>query len=426
MAGERVGAAQVTDLARRQVGGLLARGVRPGDWVAFLAPSGVDLLAAVHGCLLAGIAPVVLSPGLTAREREGLLAELPVTAVSDLAEGLPAELGPHHRCRPVHVTSGTTGRPKAVWSGWLDAGAAAALHGEERDAWGFGPDDVHLVLAPMSHSAPLRFALNTVLAGGDVVVLPRFDAPAAREAIATHRPTTVFAAPAHLQRLLDGGPPPDLSSFRLVAHAGSPCPERVKRAALAAFPPDTVVEFYGSTEAQFTVCPPTEWLAHPGTVGRARPGRQLRIRDGRVWVRLPPHARFEYWEAPEKTAAAWDGDWFTAGDLGELDAEGRLFLLGRDGDLVISGGVNVYPAEVERALRELPGVDDVVVVGRPDPRWGERVCAVVAGRVTTEQVRGFAAGRLAAPKRPKQVLVVAELPRTHSGKPDRRAAAALL
>ena len=422
---ERATAAEVTERARRQVGGLLERGARPGDWVAFFQPGSVDLLAAVHGCLLAGIAPVVLSPGLTAHERAELLADLPVRLTGDLTPGSPAELGPFHRARPVHVTSGTTGTPKAVWSGWLDEPAAAALFGEERDVWGMTAGDVHLVLAPLSHSAPLRFALTMVLAGGDVVVLPKFDAAEAAAAIATHRPTTTFAAPAHLQRLL-AAPDLDLSGFRLVAHAGSPCPERVKRAALTAFPAGSVTEFYGSTEAQFTVCPPEEWLAHPGTVGRARPGRELRVRDGKVWVRLPAHARFSYFDAPEKTAAAWDGDWFTAGDLGSLDDDGYLTLHGRDGDLVISGGVNVYPAEVERALRELPGVEEAVVFGRPDERWGEQVCAVLSGTVTPAEVTAWAARRLAAPKRPKRVTVLTALPRTHSGKPDRRAARDLL
>lgn len=422
---QRATAAEVTDRARRQVGGLLARGVVPGDWVAFLEPGSVDLLAAVHGCLLAGIAPVVLSPGLTPREREELLRDLPVRAVADLTPGPPAELGTFHRARPVHVTSGTTGSPKAVWSGWLTAAAAAALHGEERDVWGLAAHDVHLVLAPLSHSAPLRFALNTVLAGGDVVVAPKFDADAAVAAIATHRPTTTFAAPAHLQRLLERDDL-DAGCFRLVAHAGSACPERIKRAALATFPAGSVTEFYGSTEAQFTVCPPELWLAHPGTVGRARPGRELRVRDGLVWVRLPEHARFEYLDAPDKTAAAWDGDWFTAGDRGELSDDGLLTLRGRDGDLIISGGVNVYPAEVERALRELPGVDEVVVFGVPDERWGEQVCAVVAGPVAATAVTAWAAERLAPPKRPKRVTVVDALPRTHSGKPDRRASHALL
>lgn len=422
---EHATAAEVTDRARRQVGGLFARGVEPGDWVAFFEPGGVDLLAAVHGCLLAGIAPVVLSPGLTSHERSELLADLPVRVVGDLTPGPPAELGTFHRARPVHVTSGTTGAPKAVWSGWLEEPAATTLHAEEREVWDLRADDVHLVLAPLSHSAPLRFALNTVLAGGEVVVLPKFDGPAAAAAIAAHHTTTTFAAPAHLQRLLER-PELDLSSFRLVAHAGSPCPERVKRAALAAFPDSVVTEFYGSTEAQFTVCPPADWLAHPGSVGRARPGRELRVRDGVVWVRVPPHARFSYFDAPDKTAAAWDGPWFTAGDLGALDDDGYLTLHGRDGDLIISGGVNVYPAEVERALRELPGVEDAVVFGVPDDRWGEQVCAVLAGTVTPDDVTAWAGERLAPPKRPKRVTVLTGLPRTHSGKPDRRAARDLL
>jgi acyl-CoA synthetase (AMP-forming)/AMP-acid ligase II len=148
----------------------------------------------------------------------------------------------------------------------------------------------------------------------------------------------------------------------------------LKRAALAAFPEGTVWEFYGSTEGQFTACPPADWLERPGTVGRARPGRRLSTDpDGTVWCEVPDFARFTYWRDPDKTAAAWRGEAFTVGDLGRLDPDGYLWLEGRREDLLISGGVNIYPLEVERALAACPGVDEVAVFGVPDePLWSAR------------------------------------------------------
>ena len=173
-----------------------------------------------------------------------------------------------------------------------------------------------------------------------------------------------------------------LSSIRLLAHAGAPCPDDVKRRLVATFPPGSTWEFYGSTEGQFTACRSEEWLERPGTVGRARPGRVLSVDDdGLIWCEVPEHARFTYYRAPEKTAAAWRGAAFTVGDLGRLDEDGYLYLDGRREDLVISGGVNVYPLEVEQTVREHPGVVDVAVYGVPDPDWGQRVCAAVVGGV---------------------------------------------
>ncbi len=188
----------------------------------------------------------------------------------------------------------------------------------------------------------------------------------------------MFCVPTHLQRLFahwDAVGVPDLSSFRLVAHAGAPCPPSVKQRLVELFPAGTTWEFYGSTEGQFTACRSEEWREHPGTVGRARPGRTLSTdEDGRIWCAVPPHARFTYLGAPEQTAAAWretpDGPAFTVGDVGRLDAEGYLHLDGRRTDLIISGGVNVYPLEVENALREVPGVDRRCRVRRARPRLG--------------------------------------------------------
>ncbi|HZU79556.1 MAG TPA: fatty acid--CoA ligase family protein, partial [Acidimicrobiales bacterium] len=278
------------------------------------------------------------------------------------------------------------------------------------------------VCSPLYHSVSVRFAGGTLLRGGTVLVLRRFDADLAARTLASERPTTTFMAPTALGRVLrSDGAPPHLSSLRLLVHAGSACPPALKEAAMARTGPGVVWEFYGSTEGQFTVCPPEQWLAHPGTVGRARPGRRLSVDDdGTVWCEAPSFARFAYWRNPVATAAAWRGDAFTVGDLGRLDEEGFLYLDGRREDLVISGGVNVYPAEVEAVLAGAPGVHEVAVFGVDDEAWGQRVCAAVVGAADEEILRSFASEHLAPYKRPKSYVFPAELPRTATGKILRR------
>jgi long-chain acyl-CoA synthetase len=314
-----------------------------------------------------------------------------------------------------------------VWSGVLSEADAERVVGEEVEQWQFEAADVHLVCSPLQHSAPIRFALNSLLAGGSVVLPGPFSVDGVVDAVAAHGVTTAFCTPAHLQRLDDARCLAALASLRLVAHAGAPCPESLKRRAIDAVGVTRLWEFYGSTEGQFTVCASGDWLQRPGTVGRARTGRSLEVDgDGAVWCHTPVWARWEYWRDPERTAAAWRRDAFTVGDLGRLDDDGFLFLSGRRSDLIITGGVNVYPAEVEQALGELRGVEDVVVFGRPDERWGQRVCAAVVGAVTVDQVMSFAAGRLAPYKRPKEVHLVTEIPRVGLAKVRRHLLAAQL
>jgi long-chain acyl-CoA synthetase len=259
----------------------------------------------------------------------------------------------------------------------------------------------------------------TLLAGGRLVFAGADPATVTR-LIRDERPTSMFCVPTHLQRLVthwDAVGLPDLSCFRLVAHAGAACPPDLKRRVVEAFPAGSTWEFYGSTEGQFTACRSEEWLERRGTVGRARPGRALVVDpDGTVWCRVPEHARFTYFGAPEKTAAAWRDDLFTVGDLGRLDDDGYLFLDGRREDLVISGGVNVYPVEVENALRGHPGVEDVAVFGVPDDQWGQRVCAAVVGSASAAELTAYARERLSPAKRPKQWRFVDDLPRTATGK----------
>jgi acyl-CoA synthetase (AMP-forming)/AMP-acid ligase II len=430
---QRLRAAEAERLQSRIAGALRVRGLQVRDRVAFLCPNSVELLCAVLGAARVGIAPVPMNPTLLEGERAAILADAEpalVVGPDDLAvlvEGPFVDLAPAPLVRPMHYTSGTTGRPKGVWSGLLDEQDAVALQVDESEVWQFEPTDVMVVCSPLYHSAPLRFSLGTLLAGGEVLVLERFDADAVARVIAEERPTLTFMVPAHLQRLFAHGPLPDLTSFRRLIHAGAPCPPPIKRAALQAFPPGTVWEFYGATEGQFTVCSPEEWEGHPGTVGRARPRRRLEVdEDGLVWCAVPPFARFEYWRDPERTAAAWRGDAFTAGDLGHLDADGYLFLDSRRDDLIISGGVNVYPAEVENVLSGLPGVDEVAVFGAPDTRWGQRVCAAVVGDVNPGAVIDHARSALAPYKCPKDVYLVDELPRTGTGKVRRSVLAAEL
>jgi long-chain acyl-CoA synthetase len=415
-------AAGAEERQRRIAGGLLARGWVEGDRVAVVAPSSADLLTTVLAALRRGIVPVVLNAALTEGEVDALVADAAVAGRLDgadlpgLADADPVDLAPHPRARPMHYTSGTTGTPKGVWSGLLSDHQAAALVAEEDELWGFSADDRHVVCSPLHHSAPIRFAAGTLLAGGEVVVLERFTPPAFAEAVERFTPTSAFMVPAHLHRLREAGAP-DLGSFRLLAHAGSPCPVPLKQWAIDHFPAGSLWEFYGSTEGQFTACPAGEWADRPGTVGRARAGRTLSVDDdGTVWCTVPDHARFTYWRNQEATARAWRGDAFTVGDLGRLDEDGYLYLDGRRDDLIISGGVNVYPVEVEHALHGLDGGEEVAVFGVPDERWGQRVCAAVVGSATPEAVQAHARAHLAAYKCPKQVFLLAALPHTATGK----------
>lgn len=422
--------AAASEVQQRAVAGALAaQGLTAGDRVVLSLPGSVEYVSVVLGALRSGVVPVPLDPRLTDWERERILDDLDARLVVDsasalqtLLDGPEQDLAPFPLARPMHFTSGTTGRPKGVWSGLLAPDDARALALEERDLWGFAPDDVDLVVSPVYHSAPLRFATGTLLAGGTIAVLPRFDAAAFVEAVEQVRPTSMFCVPAHLQRLFEHldetGLEPDVSSFRLVAHAGAPCPETVRRRAHALFGTDVVWEFYGSTEGQMTACPATEWIARPGTLGRARPGRVVTADDdGQLWCAVPRWARFEYWRDPDKTAAAWretpDGPAFTVGDLGRVE-DGHVHLDARRTDLIISGGVNVYPLEVEAAFDDL--VDDVAVFARPDERWGQRVCAAYVGGVDEQTLRRRAVERLAPPKRPKEYERRDVLPRTATGK----------
>jgi acyl-CoA synthetase (AMP-forming)/AMP-acid ligase II len=463
---ELLHAADAEDRQRRAAGALLAAGCSRGDRVAFALGSSADLICAALGAARIGLIPVMLNATLTSTERDALAADArPAVRVFTDAElydlsrrGRPTALAPYPLTRPMHYTSGTTGRPKGVTTGLWDDATARAVVEDEAAVWHFDPEDLHMVCSPMYHTVSIRFAGGTLLAGGSLAILSRFHAPTALDTLRRLRPTTTFLVPTHLQRMLqspDLGAEETFDSLRLLAHAGAPCPDTVKRAVMKRVRPGGVWEFYGSTEAQFTVCPPEDWLEHPGSVGRARPGRRLHIADsdaagdpagsaatdsgtsgaaaaeGVIWCAMPDFARFSYWENPDATAQAWNGSSCTVGDLGHLSPDGFLYLTGRRHDLIISGGVNVYPAEVENVLAAVDGIAEVAVFGLPDEQWGQRVCAayVPDGRGTSaatsyeEALRAAASSRLAPYKRPKTYVATDELPHTATGKLMRRAVA---
>jgi long-chain acyl-CoA synthetase len=330
-------------------------------------------------------------------------------------------------------TSGTTGRPKGIERAVDPATAHRTLLGIAA-LWGLTPDDVHLVAGPLYHTGPASYGQVHLLVGATVVIMPHYDAAEALRLIERHRVTTSFMVPTHFSRilLLDAAERRrhDLSSVRLIMHSAAPCPAHVKRGIMEVFPAGTVTEFYGASEAGFSRITAEEWLRKPGSVGTAWPGHQLCILDdagqemppgeiGLIYVR-GPRLDFRYRGADDKTRQAFRDGCFTAGDLGYLDADGYLFIADRRTDLIITGGANVYPAEVEAVITQHPAVADAAVVGLPDADMGKSVLAVVELRPGTQasadEIIAFTRRDLAHYKCPRRVEFVAALPREPQGK----------
>ncbi len=333
-------------------------------------------------------------------------------------------------------TSGTTGRPKGIDRPIDPATAHLSLLGLA-DVWGFAADDVHLVAGPLYHTGPASYAQTHLLIGATVVLMPRFDAAEALRLIESERVTTSFMVPTHFGRILALEPAErrrDLSSLRRVLHSAAPCPLPVKRRILEVFPPAVVTEFYGASESGVSMITAEEWLQRPGSVGRPWPGHEVRILDEAGRARAPgevgliyvrgPRMDFRYRGAEEKSRGAFVDGFFTAGDLGWVDAEGYLFIADRRTDLIITGGANVYPAEVESALSAHPKVADVAVVGVPDDDMGKSVLAVVELRAgetaSAQEIIDFARRDLAHYKCPRRVEFVDRLPREPQGKVRKR------
>lgn len=336
-------------------------------------------------------------------------------------------------------TSGTTGRPKGVHRevGNLSTNAMTLMT-KLSEASGFqAGQDVSLVTGPLYHAAPLAFSLGLPLAYGvTVVLMDDWDAEETLRLIERHRVTHTHMVPTMFHRLLSLPEMTrrrhDVSSLKLVWHGAAPCPVPVKQGLLDWLGP-VVWEYYGATEGLTTLVTPHEWLARPGTVGRPDDD-QIRILDdngdtlpagvpGTIYIKAPEEGRFVYHGDTDKTSKAYRGDHYTLGDVGYLDDDGWLFLTDRSADLIISGGVNIYPAEVEATLLGHPAVADIAVIGVPNEEWGEEVKAVVEvhngyrpGDDLADALIAFAREQLASYKCPRSVDFVERLPRADNGK----------
>lgn len=357
-----------------------------------------------------------------------------------LARQDPAPLPRDRQGMRMSYTSGTTGRPKGVTRlgdkgrPWCEAFAASRAFREILHIPTNGP---HLNVSALFHGAPLAFGLAMLASGAELRILGRWEPAAALAALADGVHSTCMV-PTMFRQLL-ALPDETRSAFRApelraVLHGGEPCPQPLKQRMLAWWGP-ILTEYYGMTEGGLTVATSEEWLARPGTVGRAQLGLGLRILDanghelspgkeGVIYFSHPHGQTFEYRNAPEKTASAHAADGaFTVGDIGYVDTDGYLFISGRKADVIVSGGVNVYPAEIEDVLFSLPEVRDACVVGAPDEVRGEAVAAFVAlapGVGPPEQalaaIEQACEQRLAGYKRPRRLILREEIPRDGTGK----------
>jgi long-chain acyl-CoA synthetase len=339
-------------------------------------------------------------------------------------------------------TSGTTGRPKGVHR--REAPAPTGVARMTAQAAAYNPaTDRSLCTGPLYHAAPLAFNLAGPLAAGlGVVLMDKFDAEDTLRTIErtrathTHMVATMFhrllGLPDHVKRKYD------VSSLRAILHGAAPTPVHVKKAMMDWLGP-ILHEYYAATEGGGTFIFAHEWLKKPGSVGRPADSGTLEIRDdegkavpagtvGTVWFRAPARGRFEYWKDAQKTQSSYDGDWFTMRDMGYQDEDGYVFLTGRTAELIISGGVNIYPAEIDAVLLMHDAVADAAAIGAPNEEFGEEVKAVVQladGYAPSEElardILAHCRARLAHFKCPRSVDFDPALPRSDAGKVQRRA-----
>jgi long-chain acyl-CoA synthetase len=476
-AGREIAAGELLAASDRLVHGLRALGLRQGDCLATVLPNGAPMIELYLAAAQAGWYLVPINHHLTAAEIGYILgdagakvlvaaepfaeacrgaadeAALPTAsrfavgrvpgfrAYAELTEGQP-DRQPDERAagQVMNYTSGTTGRPKGVRRPLapFDPDAVAATFGMFLAMFGIAPRDgnVHLTGSPLYHTAVLMFTASSLHFGHTVVLMDKWSPEQSLALIERRRVTTTHMVPTQFHRLLSLPPQTrerfDVSSLRHVIHAAAPCPVEVKRRILAWWGP-VIYEYYAASEGGGTLVTPGEWVERPGTVGRAWPGSEIRVLDdagapcpprqpGTVYIALGAND-FQYHRDRAKTDASRRDGFFTVGDVGYLDEEGYLFLCDRKTDMIISGGVNIYPAEVEAALLAHPKVGDVAVFGVPDDDWGEQVKAVVepaaeveAGAGLAEELLAFCLQRLARYKCPRSIDFVPSLPRDPNGK----------
>ena len=430
------------------------------DEIAYLLSNAGAKVLVVHADLLARLAPgipagvavlaVPTPPGLDAAMpadlRNGRARDWDRDWETWLDAQAPRAEPPRVAPGTMMYTSGTTGRPKGVRRFPPKPEHAAqrqkmfvTLTGME--SWMSKPGDVTaLIPGPLYHATPNAWITSLFGLGANVIVERRFDPEALLRRIEAFRVTHVLTVPTMLVRLLRLPQAVkeryDLSSLAFVSHGAAPCPPQVKRDCIAWLGP-ILHEHYGGTETgAVTACTSAEWLARPGTVGRALDGVRLAILDeggqplppgsvGLVHARNPALSDFVYHRDPEKRARAERNGLIGIGDIGYLDEDGFLHLCARSGDVVISGGVNIYPAEIEAELMKAPGVADCAVFGIPDEEFGESLCACVqpldGAVLATDELRAFLRQRLAGFKVPKRFEFLPALPREDSGKIFKRA-----
>jgi long-chain acyl-CoA synthetase len=378
--------------------------------------------------LPAGVVPFMLtppSPGF--RDFLAERAAMPETPIADESHG-----------GDMLYSSGTTGRPKGVLAPLPDGpiDTPPPIEPLARQRFGFDADTVYLCPAPLYHAAPLRWSMLVQRLGGTVILMERYDSNLALELIERYRVTAGQFVPTHFVRMLKLPEEErfrwDVSSLRVAVHAAAPCPVPVKRQMIEWWGP-ILWEYYAGTESNgLTALDSADWLRKPGSVGRSMVG-QARICDeagnplpqgSEGLVYFAEGLPFEYHNDPAKTAESRNAmGWTTLGDIGRLDEEGYLFLTDRRSFTIISGGVNIYPQEIENLLITHPCVADVAVIGAPDEEMGEKVVAVVqpldwaaAGPDFAHELDDFARRHLSGIKIPRQIDFMRELPRHPTGK----------
>ncbi len=475
--GETVSYAELDATANRLSRLFRSAGLQQGDHVAFCMENRPEFMPILWGAHYAGLYYTAISSRLTSDELAYIVANsgsqvllaspAKAEALASITEPLsrlkmrlsvggeipgfePFEqaiaaqsaepLGDRVESQPMLYSSGTTGQPKGVKTAFTGRplGAGEGLTNFLIRLFGVGQDSVYLCPAPLYHAAPLRYSTQFHRLGATVVVMERFDAEAALAAIERYRVTHSQWVPTMFVRLLKLSPETrqryDLSSLQAVIHAAAPCPIPVKEEIIRWLGP-IVHEYYSGTESNgLTYCDSEQWLGHKGSVGKAvgcevhivgEDGREVPVgEEGAVYFGEAKGPGFEYHNEPDKTAASFlDNGWSTLGDIGKLDQDGFLYLTDRKSNMIITGGVNVYPQETENVLAVHPKVHDVAVIGVPNPDFGEEVKAIVqpvdmsdAGEALASELIGYCRERLADIKCPRSVEFRAELPRHPTGK----------
>ncbi len=469
--------AELNARANQVVRALRTRGLGEGDSVAIIATNGPTFVETWAACLRAGFRMTTINWHLTGEEAGYIVDDCEAKAlVADvaLAETAKGAAATASKCTVLLVAGGdvdgferyeaaldaeddsnidkpTPGLDDALHlrhhrstqgrlppAGGRTGGGAAATATVNIYGYVEGSSDMHLCTGPLYHAAPLAFSLAAPLAFGvGVVLMEKWDAEEALRLVAEHKITHTHMVPTMFHRMIslseDVRAKYDTSSLRHVLHGAAPCPVPVKQALIEWLGP-VVVEYYAATEGVGSFVDSATWLSKPGTVGKPMVDGQVIIGDeegaevprdtvGLVYIKAPAGARFEYFKDSEKTKGTFRGDYFTLGDMGYMDDDGFLFLTDRTANLIISGGVNIYPAEVDAVLLEHPAVGDAATIGVPNPEWGEEVKAVVELQPGVEgtpelakELLEFCRGKLAGFKCPRSVDFIDALPRQDNGK----------